>query len=77
MPIYEYFCPDCDLKFELLRPLGQLDETTPCPNCNTNAERMLSRFTSFSKNAEGMSTPINGSSSCSTCSATSCASCKG
>jgi putative FmdB family regulatory protein len=76
MPIYEYFCPHCNLKFELLRPLSQSDEIASCPHCHTNAKRMLSSFACPSKETEEVSASLGGSSPCSTCSAVSCAACK-
>ena len=75
MPIYEYFCPGCDLKFELLRSLSQANEEASCPRCNNTAERVFSTFASFSKSESGLTSPIAGSSSCASCSATSCDSC--
>lgn len=77
MPIYEYLCPNCKVKFELLRPLNQSSETASCPRCYSDAERMFSPFASFSKGTGGVSTPVGGGASCSTCSAVSCADCKG
>jgi len=77
MPIYEYLCPNCKLKFELLRPLSQSNEAASCPRCHSDAKRTLSLFASFSKGTEGASAPIGGGTSCSTCSAISCAGCKG
>jgi len=76
MPIYEYFCPDCNFKFELLRHQTQLNESASCPRCHNGAERIFSSFASFSKSDEGPSAPIGGSSSCSSCSATSCDTCQ-
>jgi len=76
MPIYEYCCPECNFKFELLRQQSKANESVSCPRCHHDAKRILSSFTSFSKNGEGPSTPIGGSSSCSSCSATSCATCQ-
>ncbi|MCK4388349.1 MAG: zinc ribbon domain-containing protein [Dehalococcoidia bacterium] len=75
MPIYEYFCPQCNLKFELLRPLDQSNVTASCPRCHNEANRMVSSFTSASKGTEEVSPPIGGSSPCSTCSALTCAAC--
>ena len=75
MPIYEYVCPACDVKFELLRPLSQAAEEADCPRCHCGAERVLSTFASFSKDAGGMTTPIAGGSSCASCGAASCDSC--
>ncbi|MDH4067922.1 MAG: zinc ribbon domain-containing protein [Dehalococcoidia bacterium] len=75
MPIYEYCCPECSFKFELLRPQSQANQKVSCPRCHNNAKRILSSFSSFSKSDEGLSAPIGGSSSCGSCSATSCTSC--
>ncbi|MDH4269499.1 MAG: FmdB family zinc ribbon protein [Dehalococcoidia bacterium] len=76
MPIYEYCCPECSFKFELLRHQSQADESASCPRCRHKAKRIFSSFASFSKSGEGPSTPIGGASSCSSCSATSCSSCQ-
>jgi len=76
MPIYEYVCPDCDLKFELLRPLSQAGEKASCPKCHHSAERVISRCASFSRSESGEITPLAGSgSSCSGCSAADCSAC--
>jgi len=58
MPIYEYFCPNCKLKFELLRPLSQSNKTALCPYCHSGAERIFFSFASFSKSSEGVSTRL-------------------
>jgi putative FmdB family regulatory protein len=74
MPLYEYVCSKCGCKFELLRPISQSNEAAPCPSCHHEAERVLSPFTSLSKDSSGLTTPVGGSS-CSSCSAASCNSC--
>ena len=74
MPIYEYFCPGCDLKFELLRPLSQASEGAECPRCKDAAERILSAFCSVSRDESGFTTPIGGSS-CGGCSTGTCGTC--
>ena len=74
MPIYEYICSDCELKFELLRPLSQASEEASCPRCHKTAERKLSKFACFSTGKIGLTSPIGGNS-CSSCGATSCGSC--
>jgi len=73
MPIYEYMCPNCKLKFELLRSLTQAGEEASCPRCHSDAERILSAFAAVSKNESGATTSIG--SSCSGCSTSSCSSC--
>ena len=75
MPIYEYLCSDCKLKFELLRSLSQADDGAPCPRCHNGAERVFSTFASFSKGDDGLSAPLAGSNSCASCGAASCNSC--
>lgn len=71
MPIYEYLCSNCKLKFELIRPMSQSGEGAPCPSCGSSAQRVLSLF---SRRLEG--TPASGGSSpCTTCSADTCSTC--
>jgi putative FmdB family regulatory protein len=74
MPIYEYVCPSCKTKFELLRPMSRADEAASCPQCQQKAERVLSTFACFSTDESGM-TSLVGGNSCASCSATSCDTC--
>ena len=74
MPIYEYACPDCEVKFELLRPLSQSSEAATCPHCQQTAERVLSTFASFSTDESGLTSPVGGNP-CAGCAATSCDTC--
>ena len=74
MPIYEYVCTDCEAKFELLRPLSQANEGAACPQCQQEAERILSTFACFSVDERGLSSPVGGSS-CTSCGAGSCTTC--
>jgi putative FmdB family regulatory protein len=76
MPIYEYQCPSCNHKFELLRSMSDSDKEAPCPKCKEKAKRTLSRFASFSKNSTGEVSAIAGSgNSCSGCTSSNCATC--
>ncbi len=76
MPLYEYVCSDCGLKFELLRALSRANEAASCPRCHNSAERILSTFASFSKDEGGLTTPVAGTgSSCATCGTSSCNTC--
>jgi putative FmdB family regulatory protein len=41
MPIYEYYCTNCDFKFELLKSIKE-NQSADCPKCNRPAERQVS-----------------------------------
>lgn len=49
MPIYEYYCADCSLDFEIMRPVSQSSDPANCAKCGKPAERQLSNF-SFKSN---------------------------
>ena len=78
MPVYEYFCPICNSKFELLRPVNRAGEKVSCPQCQGEAQRVFSPFIAFSRFAkvEEGSAPIAGTTSpCASCTAISCDTC--
>ena len=77
MPIYEYYCPACQQRFELLRPLSACGETAECPGCRQPAPRAISVFSSMTRDAAGVTAPVGGSSSCGSCSGGSCGTCGG
>jgi putative FmdB family regulatory protein len=74
MPLYEYFCQSCEAKFELLRSMSRSEEPATCPSGHEGAERTLSVFSSFSKGADGLSSPVGGSP-CSSCASGTCSTC--
>ena len=76
MAIYEYYCPACKKKFELMRPMSQASEKGVCPKCGTPSERGLSRFACLAKDDTGYTAPIGGNS-CGSCSSGSCSTCGG
>lgn len=41
MPIYEYQCKGCSLRFELKRPFGE-NSGASCPSCRGEARRIFS-----------------------------------
>lgn len=49
MPIYEYYCANCNLEFEAIRPASRADEPAMCKVCDQPGERQLSTF-SFKSN---------------------------
>ena len=45
MPIYEYYCPDCEIEFEKLVRLSEANATPDCPECGgQHAQKKLSTF---------------------------------
>lgn len=54
MPIYEYVCPSCDVKFEKLRPMSD-GLSAKCPTCTTESRRVLSVFSAVSTSSNGES----------------------
>lgn len=51
MPLYEYYCPICEEKFELLRPMSRLSEPAECSRGHL-AGRLVSAFSSYTKGAD-------------------------
>lgn len=49
MPLYEYFCPTCADRFEMLRPISRAGEAATCPEGHSNARRALSMFAAVSR----------------------------
>jgi putative FmdB family regulatory protein len=48
VPIYEYYCEPCNGVFELLRPVTAASRPQPCPECDEDAARMVSKtFSAF------------------------------
>ncbi|MCH7811417.1 MAG: zinc ribbon domain-containing protein [Chloroflexi bacterium] len=41
MPLYEYYCTDCDGIFEALRPMRESADPVPCPICEEDGERIM------------------------------------
>ena len=58
MPIYEYTCTTCEHGFERLRPMSRRDDEALCPVCDSDSERQLSVFASFSADVNGDISPI-------------------
>lgn len=46
MPIYEYQCSDCNLKFEKIQKISEANITT-CPKCNKHSVQKLISATAF------------------------------
>jgi putative FmdB family regulatory protein len=73
MPIYEYLCEECDLKFEILKR-NTSSQKVICPECgNEKTKRLFSTF-GFSCGEKFVSSSSKGSA-CSTCQQKHCDSC--
>ena len=45
MPIYEYYCQDCNTKFELIRDIAKANDPAKCQKCGSNnTKRLISKF---------------------------------
>ena len=54
MPLYEYRCPDCQGRFEIIQHLGTSAAETVCPACGAqHVERQLSTFAVASGSMSG------------------------
>ena len=73
MPLYEYYCPICESRFELLRSMSRSNEPATCPSGHEGAERVISVFSALTKGADGEVSSV--ASSCGSCSTGDCGSC--
>jgi putative FmdB family regulatory protein len=73
MPIYEYLCEECNLRFEILKrnPGG---EKVVCPKCGTGEVKRLFSTFGFSSGGKFVSSSSKGTA-CSACGLKSCDSC--
>lgn len=51
MPLYEYRCPRCGHRFEVLQKIGQGAEGLLCPSCG--AEKVEKQFSTFASAGSG------------------------
>jgi putative FmdB family regulatory protein len=54
MPVYEYYCRSCDIKFEKLQPMSASADSADCPSGHTGALRTLSLVARSGHNGDGM-----------------------
>jgi putative FmdB family regulatory protein len=53
MPLYEYRCPGCGHRFEMLQRMGEGAEGLTCPRCGT--AKVEKQFSTFASAASGES----------------------
>lgn len=72
MPLYEYYCSDCQTKFDALRSISNADAPIACQDCQgENTSRMLSLFFAHS---DGRAV-AQGAPACTSCSTHTCSTC--
>lgn len=42
MPVYDYFCANCQQAFAQIQSMARSSEPSPCPQCEHSAERVIS-----------------------------------
>jgi putative FmdB family regulatory protein len=68
MPMYEYYCRECDTRIEKLRPADARDQPVACPNDATHRpKRLLSVFATMTSSKDAYSAsagPSGGGCAC-------------
>lgn len=63
MPLYEYYCTDCQTKFEAIRPMSKADAAIQCKRCESiHTSRVLSLFATHMKGEKSASLAMTGDS---------------
>ena len=60
MPLYEYYCPSCQAKFEKLRSMASADESVRCSAGHEGARRLISVFAVSGRSGEQETLPAAG-----------------
>lgn len=70
MPLFEYYCPKCKERFEILCKASEKPASPPCPSCNNNKTQSVLACFAVQGTEKGAGTTGCGScqgGSCSTC----------
>jgi putative FmdB family regulatory protein len=71
LPIYEYVCDECSLKFDRLQPSGT--RYAECPECGIPSRKALSLFAAVITGDDGEMSSVAGMGGCSGCAGGTCA----
>lgn len=58
MPLYEYRCPECGHRFEILQRMGEGAEGLTCPRCG--AAKVEKQFSTFASTTVGGGSATSG-----------------
>lgn len=76
MPLYEFYCKNCERRFDVRRTLSEGPDNVTCPMCaEANVQRVYTPVIAFSSRSGRVS--AIGASGCTNCIQTSCAGCPG
>jgi len=62
LPLYEYKCPDCAARFEVLQRMSEGPDGVHCPQCG--AERVERQLSTFAATSSGSSSWAGASADC-------------
>lgn len=62
MPLYEYRCPQCGHRFEILQRMGEGAEGLSCPRCG--AGKVEKQFSTFASTSSGESSGFSSGGGC-------------
>ncbi len=71
MPIYEYVCPECRVRFDRLQPVGV--SYAECPDCGMPSKKALSLFSAVVSSDGEFAGPVAGMGGCGGCAGGACA----
>jgi putative FmdB family regulatory protein len=64
MPVYEYYCRNCETTFEKLRPVTASGQDAVCPSGHPGASRTITVFAKLGKAGRDEPAPSPGGGCC-------------
>lgn len=55
MALYEYFCKECEVSFEVRMPMAEVTQFSVCPTCDGRASKVLGNFSLVGRAEENLS----------------------
>ena len=78
MPLYAYYCKDCQQPFDVRKSFAESSTAACCPHCGTDHTQRLISVPAVFSSSGGQTQAIAGTPSCAGCgmAATGCSSCR-